>query len=102
MSRFISSPSNPIIKDIKALEMRMERGLPPFTVMSCDNLPGNGTILRNVVLAYAGKRSEELKDWISDHVEFPSTMVDRIVPKTTSEHIQTHANVYGLSDTWPI
>jgi len=95
-------PTSTVGYIVKALEMRMERGLPPFTVMSCDNLPGNGTILRNVVLAYAGKRSEALKDWISDNVEFPSTMVDRIVPKTTSEHIQAHADSYGLSDAWPI
>lgn len=95
-------PTSTVGYIVKALEMRMERGLPPFTVMSCDNLPGNGTILKNVVLAYAAKRSNALRNWINDHVEFPSTMVDRIVPKTSQEHIDTHRQVYSVNDAWPI
>lgn len=95
-------PTSTVGYIVKALEMRMERGLPPFTVMSCDNLPGNGTILRNVVLAYAGQRSEQLRDWVAEKVAFPCTMVDRIVPKTSADHIQSHEQSYGLNDAWPI
>jgi mannitol 2-dehydrogenase len=95
-------PTSTVGYIVKALEMRMERGLPAFTVMSCDNLPGNGTILRNVVLTYAKKRSQGLHDWIEKNVEFPSTMVDRIVPKTTADHITRHAQTYSLDDSWPI
>ena len=95
-------PTSTVGYIVKALEMRMDKGIPPFTVMSCDNLPGNGTILRNVVLTYAKKRSAELHDWIDQNVEFPSTMVDRIVPKTTQAHIESHAQAYNLNDAWPI
>lgn len=87
---------------VKALEMRMERGLPPFTVMSCDNLPGNGEILSKVVRAYAGERSQALHDWIAQHVEFPSTMVDRIVPRLNDDHKKSLMNDFGLQDNWPI
>ncbi len=87
---------------VKALEMRMERGLPPFTVMSCDNLPGNGEILSKVVRAYAKERSQALHDWIEDHVEFPSTMVDRIVPRLNDEHKKALMNDFGLQDNWPV
>ncbi len=87
---------------VKALEMRMERGLPPFTVMSCDNLPGNGEILSKVVQAYAKERSQELHDWIEKNVDFPSTMVDRIVPRLNDEHKKALMSDFGLQDNWPI
>ncbi|MGB9098751.1 mannitol dehydrogenase family protein [Erwinia sp.] len=67
---------------------RRERNLPPFSVMSCDNMPENGHVTRNVVLGLAEKQSSELAAWIAQHVTFPSTMVDRIVPAMTDE---THA-----------
>lgn len=87
---------------VKALEMRMQRGLPPFTVMSCDNLAGNGEILSKVVRAYAQERSPELHDWIAQNVAFPSTMVDRIVPRISDEHKKSLMNDFGLQDNWPI
>lgn len=87
---------------VKALEMRMERGLPPFTVMSCDNLPGNGEILSKVVRAYAKERSQELHDWIEKHVAFPSTMVDRIVPRLNDDHKKALMSDFGLQDNWPV
>jgi len=86
---------------VAALEKRMKNGTPPFTVMSCDNLPGNGNILRSVVLAYAGHKSPELRKWISDNVAFPNTMVDRIVPQTTAEQVQKITS-HGIADAWPI
>lgn len=95
-------PTSTVGYIVKALEMRMERGLEPFRVMSCDNLPCNGKILKNVVLAYAAQRSQALHDWIDAQVDFPSTMVDRIVPKTTGEHTQKHHDSYQLDDKWPI
>lgn len=67
---------------------RRERGLPPFSVMSCDNMPENGHVTRNVVLGLAEKQSSELAAWIAENITFPSTMVDRIVPAMTDE---THA-----------
>lgn len=70
---------------VEALRLRRERKLPPFTVMSCDNMPENGHVTRNVVLALAKEQDELLAKWIDDNVTFPSTMVDRIVPAVTSD-----------------
>jgi fructuronate reductase len=60
-------------------------GLPPFTVLCCDNLPDNGRVLRGVVLDLARAFDPALADWIAAEGRFPATMVDRIVPATTPE-----------------
>lgn len=52
-------------------------------MLSCDNIPDNGHVVKNAVLGMAGKRSAELAAWIEAHVSFPGTMVDRIVPAAT-------------------
>lgn len=68
---------------VEALARRKAAGLAAFTVMSCDNMPENGHVMRNVVTAYARAVDAELAAWIEQHVTFPSTMVDRIVPAVT-------------------
>lgn len=70
---------------VEALKRHKEQGITPFTVMSCDNMPENGHITKNVILAMAAKRDAELAEWIEANVTFPSTMVDRIVPAMTPE-----------------
>ncbi len=87
---------------VEALHRRMEAGTEPFTVMSCDNITGNGTLLRNVVLAYAERISPELHEWIATKVPFTCTMVDRIVPKTKHDNVLACQNDYGYEDAWPI
>ncbi|MDW8846977.1 mannitol dehydrogenase family protein [Erwinia sp. MMLR14_017] len=73
---------------LAAILRRRENQLAPFSVMSCDNMPENGQVTRNVVLGLAEKQSSELAQWISANITFPSTMVDRIVPAMTAD---THA-----------
>ena len=70
-----------------ALRLRRERGLKPFTVISCDNLPHNGKRTRAAVLDMAGRLDPTLRDWIAAEGAFPQTMVDRIVPATTREDV---------------
>ena len=87
----IAHPNAPISLPgiiLAGIVRRRERNLPPLSVMSCDNMPENGHVTRNVVLGLAEKQSHELAEWIAQHVTFPSTMVDRIVPAMTDE---THA-----------
>lgn len=79
-----------------------ERRANPFTVLSCDNLAHNGSILRKVVVQYASAIDAGLGDWISREVRFPSTMVDRIVPATTDEIRETVAAQTGCNDAWPV
>ncbi|WP_066959350.1 mannitol dehydrogenase family protein [Microbulbifer sp. Q7] len=68
---------------VGALALRKARGLPGFTVLTCDNLPSNGTLLGKVLGQFAEKVDSELAAWIAENTTTPSTMVDRIVPATT-------------------
>ncbi|MGH8222283.1 MAG: mannitol dehydrogenase family protein [Woeseiaceae bacterium] len=80
------------------LHERMRRGLAAPAVVSCDNLPGNGSRLRRAVLQFAGETDPALRAWIENEVAFPGTMVDRIVPATTEEDIAGTARATGLRD----
>src|SRR4029078_13366955 len=59
---------------VRALELRREAGIEPFTVLCCDNLPATGETTARIVTAFARLRSGELTDYIERHVAFPSTM----------------------------
>jgi len=83
---------------VEALHRRRKRGLPAFTVLSCDNIPDNGHVVKNAVLGMANKRSPELAQWIADNVSFPGTMVDRIVPAATEESLAEIATAVGVND----
>lgn len=83
---------------VAALARRKAAGLPPFTAISCDNLPHNGTRLRNAVLALARRHDPALADWIAQEGAFPETMVDRIVPATTPEDIAVLSTRIGVED----
>lgn len=83
---------------VEALARRKAAGLPAFTVMSCDNMPENGHVMRNVVTAYARAVDAELAEWIAQHVTFPSTMVDRIVPAVTTETLDKIEQLTGVRD----
>eukprot|EP00918_Siedleckia_nematoides_P033851 GHVU01073611.1.p1 GENE.GHVU01073611.1~~GHVU01073611.1.p1 ORF type:complete len:511 (-),score=105.49 GHVU01073611.1:53-1585(-) len=87
---------------VRALQLRRERGVPPFTVLSCDNLNHNGELCRRVVLDLADTIDPELGEWIREHVSFPSTMVDRITPATTPDHSALLRGDFGVHDQWPV
>jgi mannitol 2-dehydrogenase len=86
----------------EALVRRRERGVPPFTVMSCDNIPGNGDVARDSFAAFAGLRNAELGEWVAGHVPFPNSMVDRITPGTTDVHRTELRRRFGVRDEWPV
>ncbi|RYH03498.1 mannitol dehydrogenase family protein [Salipiger sp. IMCC34102] len=81
-----------------ALARRRAAGHPPFTVLSCDNLPSNGALAKQVVLDFARARDEDLAEWIANEVRFPATMVDRITPATTEADIAALEKAAGYSD----
>lgn len=83
---------------VEALARRKALGLPAFSVMSCDNMPENGHVMRNVTCAYARAVDAELADWIEVNVTFPSTMVDRIVPAVTAETLDKIEHLTGVRD----
>jgi mannitol 2-dehydrogenase len=86
----------------EALRRRRERGLEPFTVMSCDNLQGNGEVARTALTAVAQLGDAELADWIAGEVSFPNTMVDRITPITTDADRSAVRERFGIDDRWPV
>lgn len=87
---------------VEALRARRARGVPPFTVLCCDNLPENGRTVAKVVTRLAHVRSPVLGQHVAENVAFPATMVDRIVPATTDADRARIAAVTGLEDSWPV
>ncbi|MDE1916023.1 MAG: mannitol dehydrogenase family protein [Sphingomonadales bacterium] len=83
---------------VKALSMRRVAGLEPFTAISCDNLPHNGSRLYAGVLELATRHDPSLAAWIAAKGAFPETMVDRIVPATTPQDIADLAQRLGVED----
>lgn len=73
----------------------------PFTSQSCDNLQGNGDILRRIVVTLARATDDELADWIETHASFPNSMVDCIVPATGPDEIAL-ATRFGIADAAPV
>ncbi|ACY17035.1 mannitol dehydrogenase family protein [Haliangium ochraceum] len=87
---------------LEALDRRRQRGLAPFTVMSCDNLQHNGDVARRNLLAFAQRRDPALHDWLAENGAFPNSMVDRITPATTDEHRALVRERFGIEDAWPV
>ncbi|CAB3704980.1 mannitol dehydrogenase family protein [Achromobacter pestifer] len=84
------------------LQQRRAAGLGPVTLMSLDNLPSNGHLLRGMVLAFAEQVDAGLAAWIASSCAFPCSMVDRIVPRTTDEDRHGVAQALGVHDAWPV
>ena len=87
---------------VAGLDLRRQRGVDPFTVLSCDNLQGNGDVTRKMVLEFAGRLDPELRDWIAECCTFPNCMVDRITPVTTDDDRRMVREQYGYDDAWPV
>jgi fructuronate reductase len=86
----------------RAIKLRRESNLAPFTVLCCDNLPANGDTVRKVVSRLGALQDGELGRYIKDAIAFPSTMVDRIVPATTDDDRKRISAALGLRDSWPV
>ena len=86
---------------IAALKQRREKGIGPFTGQSCDNLQGNGTILRQTVVSLARLSDPDLADWIDANCTFPNSMVDCIVPATGPKELAL-VKEFGIDDAAPV
>ncbi|MGV0716063.1 mannitol dehydrogenase family protein [Mycolicibacterium sp. XJ662] len=85
-----------------ALGRRRERGIDSPTIVSCDNIEGNGDVAREAFTTYAERMEPGLGDWIGAHTRFPNSMVDRITPATTPAVIDVVAQEFGVEDRWPV
>ena len=97
-----AAPSTVFGYVVEALDRRRRLGIAPFTVMSCDNIQSNGHLARKVFTAFAALRDPELAIWITEHVRFPDSMVDRITPVTTDDDREQLRTQLGVVDNWPV
>lgn len=86
---------------VVALRKRRDSGVGPFTGMSCDNVQGNGDILRQTVVSLARMSDPELADWIDANCSFPNSMVDCIVPSTGPKELEL-VKALGIDDAVPV
>lgn len=85
-----------------ALKARRDAGIPPFTVMCCDNIPHNGVVTKNALCGLARLSDPAFAEWIAANVAFPNAMVDRITPATTDRERALLAQDFGVADGWPV
>ncbi|CAN7605973.1 mannitol dehydrogenase family protein [Rhizobium sp. LjRoot254] len=88
---------------LASLKLRRDRGIVPFTVMSCDNIPGNGHVTEHAVVGLARLADDTaFGEWIANNVSFPNSMVDRITPATGAREISHCDETFGIADAWPV
>jgi mannitol 2-dehydrogenase len=87
---------------VSALEERRQAGAGPLTVMSCDNLPGNGDVARHAIATVAEERGAGLRESIEASCTFPNSMVDRITPQTTDDDRAWLREKVAVEDRWPV
>ena len=93
---------NPTIEAIvAALETRHAAGAPPLTILSCDNVPGNGDTARAAIMTLAEQRVAELVPYL-EACTFPNSMVDRITPQTQDGDRMWLREEVGIDDAWPV
>jgi mannitol 2-dehydrogenase len=85
-----------------ALARRRDRDVSSPTIVSCDNIEGNGDVAREAFTAYAERTHPGLTEWMTAHTRFPNSMVDRITPATTPQVIDALATEFGVEDGWPV
>jgi mannitol 2-dehydrogenase len=87
---------------VAGLKARKDKGIAPFTVMSCDNIPHNGVVTTNAVVGTAKLSDPAFADWIKANVSFPNGMVDRITPATSQREIDFLKENFDIEDNWPV
>jgi len=87
---------------LAALKARRAAGTRPFTVMSCDNVPGNGEVTKAAVAGLADLTDPSLASWIRNEVAFPNAMVDRITLATGDRERSFARDNLGIEDAAPV
>jgi len=87
---------------VAGLKARKDKGIAPFTVMSCDNIPHNGVVTSNAIVGTAKLSDPAFADWIKANVSFPNGMVDRITPATSQREIDFLKQNFDIEDNWPV
>jgi mannitol-1-phosphate/altronate dehydrogenase len=105
LGRDLENPGAPVTMPgfiAAALARRRKTNGLPLTIMSCDNFPSNGRVLKTCIVSFCRKAWPDLVPWIEENVAFPLSMVDRITPATAPETVQYLADNFGMDDRWPV
>jgi mannitol 2-dehydrogenase len=86
---------------VDALDARRAGGARPLTILSCDNVPGNGDVAHAAIVRVAGRRGAEVARYV-ERCTFPNSMVDRITPQTRDADRAWLREEVGLDDGWPV
>ncbi len=87
---------------LQAMQRRRDRGAGGLTIMSCDNVQGNGQVARSAFLGFARLKDPETARWMEQEVAFPSSMVDRVTPGTVDADRTYLERTYHYRDRWPV
>jgi mannitol 2-dehydrogenase len=98
----LDKPNPTIDAIVSGLDARRANGGMPLTILSCDNLPGNGNVAREAVTRVSETRSDDLVRYVETACSFPNSMVDRITPQTTDAERAFLHDEWGLDDGWPV
>jgi mannitol 2-dehydrogenase len=98
----LDGPNETIETIVAALDERRIAGGAPLTILSCDNLPGNGAVAREAIMRVAAARTGDLVRYLESSCTFPNSMVDRITPQTTDADRAWLHNEVGIIDGWPV
>ena len=98
----LASRNQTIETIVSGLDARRRAGGLPLTILSCDNLPGNGNVARDAIMRVCDARSSELARFVESSCTFPNSMVDRITPQTTDDDRLWLRDELGIEDGWPV
>jgi mannitol 2-dehydrogenase len=98
----VAKPNPTIDAIVTSLDARRAGGGAPLTILSCDNLPGNGNVAREAVMRVSEPRSDDLVRYVETACSFPNSMVDRITPQTTEDDRAWLNEQFGVDDGWPV
>jgi len=98
----LAKPNATIEAIVSGLDLRRTSGGKPLTILSCDNLPGNGAVAREAIRSVAETRGDELLNYLEASCTFPNSMVDRITPQTTDGDRAWLRDTIGIDDGWPV
>jgi mannitol 2-dehydrogenase len=85
-----------------ALAARRASAAGPLTILSFDNISGNGMAARRATLSAAERLDAALPGWVEENCTFPNSMVDRITPVTDRADRAWLLESSGIEDQWPV
>jgi fructuronate reductase len=99
---YTANQASAISKLTTALEIRRIKNGAPIAIVPCDNIAGNGALLRSLFDQTTSTFSAESKEWFKKSVSIVSTSVDRITPATTQADIDLVEAKFGYADASPV